>query len=166
MHEQFGAAVSESSTMLDRLKSSWDDPQTIQLLEQCKASEKRDANLSPGKDIPLWGWAKKTEQLTETQHEERLADFDFPQEEAVLDEFKDSSLEWNWIDDSKSTINVKVKGPGLNMVLHVTRKRGPEGIIYEAECVGDTKEKHAISRCLSRRPLKMDLKFLLVYHLL
>jgi hypothetical protein len=181
INDEFGAAVADGAAKLDRLKAGWEDARTMRLLERCRASEKRDADLAPGRDVPLWGWAPpaaRTEHGTaatvaagaaaEALDEEGSggagagAGLDVAQEEALLDEIKGPAFQWSWADETKAAVSVKVRGPGSNVAFQVTRKRGPDGVVYEAECVGDSKEKHVISRCLSRRPLKMDFKFLLV----
>ena len=80
----------------------------------------------------------------------------------MLDGVGDPAFRWSWADEGKAVVNVNVSGPGASLAFQVARKRGPDGVVYEAECVEDAKEKLVVSRCLARRPRKADFKFLLV----
>jgi hypothetical protein len=143
----------------------------MRLIERCRASERRDADLAPGRDVPLWGWARRGGGATAVAEEEGAVDgeeqggagLDVAQEEALLDEIKaDPAFGWSWADEGKAAVEIKIKGPGSNVAFQVTRRRGPDGVVYEAECLGDAKEKLVISRYLSRRPRKTDFRLLLV----
>jgi hypothetical protein len=152
----------------------------MRLLERCRASERRDPVLAPGGGVPLWGWAARgaaaAATAAEREPEEQAgseemegAGRDGPlgvaREEALLEAVADPAFRWSWANEARAAVDVRVSGPGASVAFQVARKRGPGGVVYEAECVEEVKEKLVISRCLARRPRKADFKFLLVHSL-
>lgn len=181
VNRDFTAAVDDGAARLDRLRRGWGDARTARLFERGRAGERRDPDLAPGGGVPLFGWVQAKEERERPREEEEKAELpvwdldgmegleqglDAAQEEALLDRAAaaDPAFEWKRADGAKGGgFDVRVAGAGASVAFRVARRRGFSGALaYEAECVGDAKDRLVLSRCLARRPRKGDLKFLLV----
>jgi hypothetical protein len=156
MFQSFRTAAWEGSQSLERLKQSWEDPQTKALVEKTIESEKKDPDLTPGRSVDLWGWPQKKDELSKEESETKY------NKGTELAEGDDGTIEDLWVRDDKATMKINVKGKAVNLDFIVTRRLSEGSIIYDGECIGERQENLAISRCLASRKRLGDLKYLLV----
>jgi hypothetical protein len=161
--KQFNKTINQASKDILKLKTTWEDKRTEQIVQQAKQNySSLDQEWPSAEEVPLYGWGDKVAAL-ETRSKQFGGDAGDDEQDldAILEEMKDEFEEAKWVGEGHDHLQVKVKGKAIRLNFDiVTQNTKTEGRIWDATAVG----RFPLTRVLKQREKKKkgDIKYLLV----
>ncbi|KAF2019585.1 hypothetical protein BU24DRAFT_122744 [Aaosphaeria arxii CBS 175.79] len=169
----FKKAAVGSQSNIKAFRTTWQSQETQALFEHTKASLEANSDLTPGAQLPRYGWEQK--EIRDRDAEARRRDgakdgedkavvsMSKEERERILQEFRaaNGQLKVFSKDDDRDILIHFISG-GLKYRFHVVVNSETNGGEHlDAECLGNGEPFVSITRCVSLRPHANELKPLL-----
>jgi hypothetical protein len=82
--------------------------------------------------------------------------------ETIVEQLKDNFEKIEWMGTQRRHLQVTVAGRALDFVFDIRQRQTKLGTVYDVECIGNSSETTAVTRCLAKRKAPGNIRYLLV----